>query len=225
MISTVSCLTPSQYNYLRSPSSLTSADITVPSRLVDEALPVEMRDLNQRFIQTYAEQLNLDYRLILAIIKHESQFDASAVSYRGATGLMQLMPVTNLEIATKLEIDETLHPESNLKMGMYYFAQLLQLFKASTLSDRIRLSLAAYNAGPGRIYDAQEIAAFLGEHPNRWSSIEKALPLLSKRYSSLHSMVWSAGKPRNGYFGSQRQTLSYVESVTQTYRAYCETIN
>jgi membrane-bound lytic murein transglycosylase F len=157
----------------------------------------------------------IDWRLIMAIINQESQFDENAVSYRGAQGLMQLMPVT------QMEFDDTLtnafHPQTNIKMGINYFVKLYRLFELAPKEDRIKLTLAAYNAGPSRIYDAQDIAAYLGENPFSWRAIQNALPLLSKRYYTLHQSIWDGGKPRNGYFGSWRQTVLYVQSVIKNH--------
>ena len=80
-----------------------------------------------------------------------------AVSERGAQGLMQIMPVTNSEIAEEIDIQDPSLPHENLRAGVYYVAKLSELFKDVKGEDRIRLVLAAYNAGPSRIYDAQEL--------------------------------------------------------------------
>ncbi|MBU1297972.1 MAG: transglycosylase SLT domain-containing protein [Bacteroidetes bacterium] len=160
----------------------------------------------------------IDWRLIMAIINQESQFDENAVSYRGAQGLMQLMPVTQMEFDDPDKIGaNAFHPQTNIKMGINYFVKLYRLFELAPKQDRIKLTLAAYNAGPSRIYDAQDIAAYLGENPFSWRAIQNALPLLSKRYYTLHQSIWDGGKPRNGYFGSWRQTVSYVQKVTQNH--------
>ena len=171
-------------------------------------------------VRRYSLSYGVDFRIILAIIKQESQFNSEALSDRGARGFMQLMPVTNAEIAEELQLSNPELPKRNLKAGIYYFAKLYELFKGLRDEDRLSFTLAAYNAGPGRIYDAQELAAFLGEDPTRWVSIQNVLPLLSKRYYSLHQIVWEKKKPRSGYFGEWRQTLEYVGNVSKTYRSY-----
>ena len=79
------------------------------------------------------------------------------------------------------------------------------------------LALAAYNAGPSRVYDAQELAAYMGEDPSSWRAVAKALPLLSKRYYSLHALVWNDARPKYGYYGSSRQTITYVDRVMNSY--------
>ncbi len=170
-------------------------------------------------VKACAEEYHIDWQLILAIIKQESQFDTDAVSWCGAQGLMQLMPVTNIEVSNELNVAAARLPEENIRVGVYYFSKLLNLFKNAAPEDRYCLALAAYNAGPGRIYDAQELAAFFNENPNSWSTIRHLLPLLSKRYYSLHQLIWKEGKPQYGYFGGCSQTIAYVGEVMNTFHS------
>lgn len=173
-------------------------------------------------VKRYSNLYNVDFRLVLAIIRQESRFNHELVSSKGAIGLMQLMPMTHMEVAEKLEMEDLHLPEQNIRGGIYYFSELRSLFSCPDPLDEISLSLAAYNAGPGRIYDAQDLAAYMGEDPNSWQTIEKMLPLLSKRYYTLHKSVWDEGRPRSGYFGSWRQTVTYVERVLQVYVEYSD---
>lgn len=171
-------------------------------------------------VKRYSDEFGIDYRLVLAVIKHESQFNPDATSSRGAEGLMQLMPVTHAEIVEKLDNTDTVQEGNNIRNGIYYLSRLFDLFSGDNSEDRLCLTLAAYNAGPSRIYNAQELAAYLGENPNDWSVIEKIMPLLSKRYYSLHQMVWITGKPPSGSFGSWRQTIAYVQNIQKTYQEF-----
>ena len=171
-------------------------------------------------VKEYANEFGVDYRFVLAIIKHESSFNGDAVSDRGAVGLMQLMPVTNAEIFDALDMEGSELPKENLRAGIYYVAKLMSLFNDCPERDQMALALAAYNAGPSRVYDAQELSAYMGENPHSWSSVGNMLPLLSKRYYSLHQAVWEGGRPRSGYYGSWRQTAAYVSSTLKTYDTY-----
>lgn len=170
----------------------------------------------RKIVDERTKTTEVDPKLILAIIKQESQFNETALSEKGAQGLMQLMPQTQFEISG--DSLDSFHPEKNINMGISYFSRLYQLFEKAQEEDRICLALAAYNAGPSRIYDAQDLAAYLGEDPLSWRSIQNALPLLSKRYYTLHQSVWDGGKPRNGYFGSWRQTILYVQNVLKFHK-------
>jgi soluble lytic murein transglycosylase len=87
-----------------------------------------------------------------AIIRQESMFDAGAVSPSGALGLMQLMPATARNVASKLKLKRfntdtlTADPRSNVMLGASYLSELVDRFGGSYV-----LAIAAYNAGPGRV--------------------------------------------------------------------------
>lgn len=176
-------------------------------------------------IQSVSNEYGLDWRLVLAVIKQESRFAVDAESHKGATGLMQMMPSTVEEVGRKLEIEDMAHPMNNIRGGIYYLKKLYDLFEGTDESDRIQLTLAAYNAGIGRVYDAQELAAYLKDNPTKWQSVRDALPLLSKRYYTLHKNIWLQEKPKAGWFGNSRQTVAYVDKVMEYYDDYRLVLN
>jgi membrane-bound lytic murein transglycosylase F len=177
-------------------------------------------------VKKYAQQYGLDWRLVLAVMKVESKFSYEAESERGAAGLMQIMPVTSNEVAKVLDIEDMAHPMNNIHGGVYYLRKLYNLFDGAEEKDRIELTLAAYNAGVGRVYDAQVLAAYLHDDPRKWKSIKEALPLLSKRYYTLHRSVWDQDRPKiAGWFGNSRQTVNYVDRVMETYENYRSVLN
>lgn len=191
----------------------------IHSEINDPLAPV-FQGAKLEAVKRYASLYGMDFRLILAIIKQESQFRERAISERGAKGYMQIMPVTNSELREELDLSEPELPIENLRTGIYYFSKLYSLFPASGHRDRLCLALAAYNAGPARVYDAQEVAAYIGEDARNWNSVKSSLPLLSKRYYSLHQTIWEGGRPPTGYFGESRQTIDYVRGVLKTYAVY-----
>ena len=197
------------------PSEAFAANIKPTDKFARITLPRYTMAIRQN-----AAAYGLDWKLIMAIMKQESQFAENALSRRGARGLMQVMPETEVEVANHLGLKNLHHPYRNIRGGTFYFAKLYDLFDRAPDEDRLKLTIASYNAGPGRIYDAQELAAYLGENPFSWQVIEKVLPLLSRRYYTLHGSVWGGGKPRNGYFGKSRQTIVYVEGVLENYERY-----
>jgi soluble lytic murein transglycosylase len=86
---------------------------------------------------------------VFAVIKQESLFQLDAVSHAGARGLMQLMPGTARETATRLGLDYvrdrlTRDPQYNVLLGSTYLSDQLERYDGSLL-----LAAAAYNAGPG----------------------------------------------------------------------------
>ncbi len=93
-------------------------------------------------IRRAARAHRVDPLLIKAIIKTESGFNRYAVSPKGAQGLMQLMPAT----ARYLKVKDPFDPWENIYGGTKYVKTLLKSFKGN-----MRLSLAAYNAGPTRV--------------------------------------------------------------------------
>lgn len=171
-------------------------------------------------IKEHAAQYGFDWRLILATMKQESRFSPTAESHRGAYGLMQLMPGTGEEIARELDVEDLSHPHDNIRGGVYYLRQLHDLFDEASEPDRTKLTLAAYNAGIGRIYDAQELAVYLHEDPLAWDTIRDMLPLLSRRHESLHRSVWNQDRPRTGFFRNPGETIQYVDNVMSHYDEY-----
>ncbi|MGI9102384.1 MAG: lytic transglycosylase domain-containing protein [Terriglobales bacterium] len=84
----------------------------------------------------------LDADLIDSVIRHESNFNAKAVSPKGARGLMQLMPGT----AAKLGVQDSFDPDANVDAGTRYLRELLARYH-----NDLAKALAAYNAGPQRV--------------------------------------------------------------------------
>lgn len=80
----------------------------------------------------------VDFHLVKAIIKVESDFDSRAVSDKGAVGLMQIMP----ENFSLLNLRNPYDPGQNIMAGTRYFRELLDQF------GELKLALAAYNSGP-----------------------------------------------------------------------------
>jgi len=91
-----------------------------------------------RHIQDASRKHDVSFPLIKAIIKAESDFDPRAVSKKGARGLMQIMP-SNFK---GLGIQDPFNPRENIMGGALHMRRLLDRF-----GGRVRLALAAYNAG------------------------------------------------------------------------------
>lgn len=177
-------------------------------------------------IKSSARRYGFDWRLIMAVMRTESAFVPDAQSPAGAQGLMQIMPATGEELAGKLELENLDHPGDNIRGGIYYLRQLYRFFEGvEDEEERLKLTLAAYNAGISRVYDAQELSAYIQDDPGTWKAVRNALPLLSKRYYTLHSSVWQEGKPRGGWFGGSRETIAYVETVMRHYDTYRLVLN
>ena len=98
-------------------------------------------DIDDYIEQTATEQ-RLDPRLVRAVIQVESAWNVSAVSDKGAMGLMQLMPETALRFGVRNPFDA----KENISGGTRYLRFLLDRFH-----ENLRYSLAAYNAGENAV--------------------------------------------------------------------------
>jgi len=101
-----------------------------------------------RLISSAARTYDLDPALIKAVIKAESAFDPRAVSFKGAKGLMQLMPGT----AHDMNVTDAFNPRENIAGGSRYLRYLLDRYRGD-----VKLALAAYNMGPERIKENKSI--------------------------------------------------------------------
>lgn len=84
----------------------------------------------------------VDPALLYAIMHQESSFKARAVSYKGAAGLMQMMPGT----ATRFGVRDRFDPQQSVEGGARYMRFLLNFFDGD-----YHLALAGYNAGEGAV--------------------------------------------------------------------------
>lgn len=96
-------------------------------------------------ITRYAEDYEIDYKLVLAVIWQESKFNPTSRSRMGAHGLMQIMPDTQKAIAERLGNGpyDMSDPEQNIMFGCNHLSYLLKIY-----SDNIPLALSSYNGGP-----------------------------------------------------------------------------
>ena len=106
---------------------------------------------SEKLLKNYKENSYIPLNVALAISRQESAFDKGAVSRAGARGLMQLMPrtarITSKKINHKYARKNlTLKPSYNIKLGSYYFKEMLEKYNGSYV-----LALASYNAGPNRV--------------------------------------------------------------------------
>lgn len=182
----------------------------------------------------YADSVNWDWRMLAAVAYNESKFKTHLTSKKGASGVMQLMPVTAVNFGCPAD---SLHiPEFNIRAGAYLLKHLERRLRRHILlsSDSLLVSpleadsalmaqvdeeliwytLAAYNAGLGHVYDAIALAETLGYDPASWhSNVESCLKLKNDTtYANLDCV-------RLGKFNA-RVTLQYVQDVLDTYKEF-----
>lgn len=93
-------------------------------------------------IDRMARSIGVDKNLVREVVRAESNFNPNAVSGAGAKGLMQLMDQT----ARAMNVRNVYNPDENLAGGTKYLKSLLDRYDGN-----VKVALAAYNAGPGRI--------------------------------------------------------------------------
>lgn len=119
----------------RADSSAPAGERSVrPAPAIDPQLRARVAGL----IDDTARTLNMDAALLHAVIAVESGYNPSAVSPKGAIGLMQLMPAT----ARRYGVADPYDPAQNIRGGAQYLRDLMSRF-----DNDLKLTLAAYNAG------------------------------------------------------------------------------
>ena len=101
-----------------------------------------------------SREQGIDLELLQALIATESGFDATAVSPRGAVGLMQIMPATAERYGVRADrktpvASKLADPRTNIRTGSRYLRDLIRMFPG-----QLELALAAYNAGEGAVQRA-----------------------------------------------------------------------
>jgi len=123
-----------------SPSGLTRVVIRGSGRYSPTAPPLLARSASfDDHIRNAAERHGLPVSLLKAVMAVESNFNPRAVSEKGASGLMQLMPAT----ARDMSVDDIFDPAQNIDGGARYLRYLHDQF-----GNDLQKVLAAYNAGP-----------------------------------------------------------------------------
>jgi hypothetical protein len=115
------------------------------TRVSDYAWLAKQRNKRSKYdpiIERHSGKYGVDPVLVRAVIQVESNFDPNSVSHRGARGLMQLMP----ETAQRYGVKKIFDPEENIRGGVRYLADLIQMFPHD-----LPRALAAYNAGENAV--------------------------------------------------------------------------
>jgi len=108
-------------------------------QLAANAFPAPVPQYLASIITSAAQKYGVDPNLIAAMAFRESAFNSTAISSRGAQGIMQLMPGTARSLGVKNAFD----PQESIFGGTKYLKSLLNRF-----GGNVDVALAAYNAGP-----------------------------------------------------------------------------
>ena len=163
-------------------------------------------------IKEKSKIVNWDWRLIASMIYQESQFDSTAVSWAGASGLMQLMPST----AARFGLDSTSNNADQIEAGVSYLKYLDSELSEKVMdpNERIKFILASYNVGLGHIWDAMRLAEKYDLDPNKWDgNVDIMLKNKSKPKYYKDPVV------RHGYCRG-REPYYYVKEVLERFKHY-----
>lgn len=163
-------------------------------------------------LKKYASTLGWDWRMLAAVVYQESKFSIGSTSFRGAVGLMQVMPQTGRYYG----IEDLLDPEQNILAGTSHLKRLQRLMSRYGFSQEelVKFTLAAYNAGEGRIMDCINFAISKEADSSKWEEIVKLIPQM-REDSILEEESVKLGKFQG------HETIAYVDSIMHIYRDIC----
>jgi hypothetical protein len=155
------------------------------------------------YITTSSARYGMDPLLIYAQMSQESGFKKRALSNKGASGLMQLMPPT----ARRFGVTDIYDPQQNIDAGIKYMRWLLDKFGGD-----IRLALAGYNAGEGAVMK-------YGNQIPPYNETQEYVRRITARYSSIRDPKFvKTVKPVSS------QQISKIETRTSAPLTTIETI-
>lgn len=155
-------------------------------------------------IRAYADTLGWDWKLLAALIYQESKFRIEARSQAGAAGLMQLLPDT----ARHFGCTDILDPESSIAAGAKMLLALRERYKglAANEEELTKFTLAAYNAGSGRLKDCINHARHMHKDVAYWENVASVIPQMQD------DSVAALGHIKHGRFNG-RETVGFVRQI------------
>ncbi|PYU02793.1 MAG: hypothetical protein DMG33_18145 [Acidobacteria bacterium] len=147
-----------------------------------------VQEFSARCAGFYASAFEIPAELVEAVIQVESGWNPYAVSKKGATGLMQLMPGTALRFGVRDRFDI----EENIRGGVAYLAWLIRLFKGD-----LRLAVAAYQVGESQIlsqglaYSSRKVFDYV----SRVAQLYRAMRYETARQLATHISTRRRGEP------------------------------
>jgi len=162
-------------------------------------------------IKEGAQQLGWDWRLLASVVYKESRFDTTAMSYAGAQGLLQLMPVT-LE---RFGVTNPNDPEQSLLGGVRYLRYLDKFWmeRIPDMNERLKFILASYNIGQGHVEDAWRLTLKYGKNTQSWAEVSNFLALKSDPEYYRDPIVKSG-------FAKGHLAVNYVKDVLSIFQSY-----
>lgn len=167
-------------------------------------------------IKEGADLIGWDWRLLASLVYKESRFDTSAISYAGAVGLLQLMPVT----LSRFGVKDPNNPVESLRGGVNYLKYLdrFWLERIPDNTERIKFILASYNVGHGHVQDSWRLAIKYGKDSRMWEHVAFYLERKSKPEIYRDPLV------KSGY-AKGHMAVQYVIDILNLYESYKVLVN
>lgn len=161
----------------------------------------------------HSKNLGWDWQLLASISYQESHFTPTVVSWAGAEGLMGIMP--NTAKALGVTPHELKDPDVGIRTGVDCLRKFRQGFsKITDPQEKIKFTLASYNAGIGHVYDAQRLAEKYGKNPYVWEdNVAEYIRLKSD------PIYYNDPVCKHGYLRGS-ETFNYVREVLQRFDYY-----
>lgn len=161
----------------------------------------------------HSKKIEWDWKLLASISYQESHFNPSVVSWAGAEGLMGIMP--NTARALGVTPHELKDPDVGIRTGVDCLRKFRQGFSEITDPlEKIKFTLASYNAGIGHVYDAQRLAEKYGKDPQIWDDNVAEYIRLKSDPEYYNDPVCKHGYLRGS------ETFNYVREVLQRFDYY-----
>lgn len=137
---------------------------------------IQLSDYDEMF-KASALKRNWDWRFLASIAYQESRYNPNARGFGGAYGMMQFMPNTG----PSFNVYPDSPPEIQIDAGMRYIDKLYNSWSnIESTEQRLKFTLASYNAGKGHVEDAVRLAEKNGYNPTIWDdNVELMIKLLS----------------------------------------------
>ena len=175
-------------------------DITAFLKRIQDRLPRYLAHFHEA-----GKKTGIDWRYLAAVSYQESHWDPEATSYTGVRGIMML----TVDTANRLGVEDRLDPRQAILGGARYLSMLQEKLPKEVLHpDRMWMTTAAYNIGPGGLNNARALARLLGKDDTAWVDLKSVLPLLAQPQ---YATQFKTGPVRGG------EALIMAENVRNFY--------
>lgn len=165
----------------------------------------------------YSPILGWNWKLVASIAYQETKFDNSVESYRGARGIMQLMP--NTAYAYGADSTSIAEAETNIRVAVEYLKSVERIFSNVNDEDRYKFVLASYNAGVGHVKDAMALAEKYGKDACKWEGNVADYLVLKSNELYYTDPVVKHGSLRGA------EVCKFVNDILVRYQQYCDVIH